>query len=357
MIESVNLDEYEDAARERLDPVSFDYIAGGAEDEATLQRNRDAYARYLLRPRALAGIEHVDLSTTVLGTPVSTPILIAPAAYHCLCDPEGEVATARAAQSAGTLMVASTLATRTLEDIAAVGGPVWFQLYVYRDRAVTESLVRRAEAAGYHALVLTADTPVLGRRERDVRNHFSLPAGLQMANFADPALSQFLPAGGSELAAYVGSAIDPALSWRDIAWLRSITSLPVVVKGVMCAEDARLAVEHGAAAVVVSNHGGRQLDSAPSTIEVLEEVVAAVGGRCEVYLDGGVRRGTDVVKALALGARAVLIGRPYLWGLAVAGEAGARRVLDLLTAETEMALRLTGCVGASSVVRDVVRRA
>ncbi len=356
MSEPVNLAEYEAAAQERLPALAFDYVASGADDERTLGRNRSGFDRYLLRPRALAGVEAPRLATTVLGTPVALPVLLAPTAFHCLMHPEGERASVRAAGAAGTLMVASTLATRDLESIAAAAtGPLWFQLYVYRDRLMTERLVRRAEAAGYAALCLTADTPVLGRRERDVRNSFALPDGLGLANFADPELASLPADGGSSLVSYMATAFDPSLSWRDIAWLRSLTALPVIVKGVMDAADARLAVDHGAAAVIVSNHGGRQLDSAPGTIEVLAEVVEGVAGRCEVYLDGGVRRGTDVVKALALGARAVLIGRPYLWGLAVDGEAGARRVLALLEAELTTALMLCGCADVAAVsVKTVI---
>jgi 4-hydroxymandelate oxidase len=357
--EPVNLDEYEAAARAVLPAPAYDYYRGGSDDERTLARNRGGFERYLLRPKALAAVAKPALATTVLGTRVASPVLLAPTAFHRLAHPEGEVASVRAAGAAGTLMVASTLATCTLEAVAAAAtGPVWFQLYVYRDRALTEDLVRRAEAAGYTALCLTVDTPVLGRRERDVRNQFTLPPGLELANFSASALAG-LPeqASGSAFATYIATAFDPELRWSDVGWLRSLTDLPVVIKGVMSGEDARLALEHGAAAVIVSNHGGRQLDSAPGSIEVLEEVVEAVGGRCEVYLDGGIRRGTDVLKCLALGARAVLIGRPYLWGLAVGGEAGVRRVLSLLNDELAMAMMFCGCADASQVGPEIVMRA
>jgi 4-hydroxymandelate oxidase len=234
---------------------------------------------------------------------------------------------------------------------------VWFQLYVYRDRGATEALVRRAEAAGARALVLTVDAPLLGRRERDVRNRFQLPPELSLCNLSNPELSK-LPdcPSGSGLAGYFASLLDPALTWRDLAWLRSITRLPVVVKGVVRADDAARAAEHGASAVVVSNHGGRQLDTAPATIDALPAIADAVAGRCEVLLDGGVRRGTDVVKALALGARAVLVGRPILWGLAVDGAPGVARVLELLRAEVDLALALCGCPDVAQVTRDLVVR-
>ena len=355
----LNLDDFEAAARECLPGLVYDYIASGAEDERTLRRNREAFGAYLLRPRALGGAGDPVLATTVLGTAVSLPVLIAPTAMQRLAHEEGELATARAAGAAGTIMGVSTLATHTIEAVAeAATGPLWFQLYIYRDRGLTASLVRRAEAAGYAALCLTVDTPVLGIRERDVRNAFTLPPGISLANFSDPELADLPPEEpGSALATYFAEQLDPAIAWPDLDWLRSITSLPIVLKGIMTAEDARLAVEHGAAAVIVSNHGGRQLDSAPGTMEVLEEVVEAASGVCEVLLDGGVRRGTDVVKALALGARAVLIGRPYVWGLAVGGEEGVRRVLDILRAELRLALTLCGCKDASAVGREVVTRA
>jgi isopentenyl diphosphate isomerase/L-lactate dehydrogenase-like FMN-dependent dehydrogenase len=340
----VNLEEYEALAKATLSQAAFDYIISGADDEKTLGRNRTAFDRYLLRPRALAATGIPSLVTTVLDTSVSTPVLLAPTALQRLVNAEGELATARAAGRAGTLMVASTLSTQSLEAIAsAATGPLWFQLYVYRDRGLTSDLVRRAESAGYRALCLTVDTPRLGRRERDIRTNFSLPEGLRLANFAEPERADLPEGGGSSLANYIAGQFDPTLGWQDVDWLGSLSSLPVVLIGIMSARDARLAVEHGAAAVVVSNHGGRQLDAGQGTIEVLEEVVEAVAGRCEVYVDGGIRRGTDVVKALALGARAVLIGRPYLWGLAVDGEDGVCRVLELLNEELRMALMFCGC--------------
>jgi len=356
-MEPINIQDYEDLAFERLEPTALDYYRSGSGDEVTLRANRAAFERIRLRPRVLVDVSSLSLETTALGTPVSMPIMVAPTAYQCLACEQGERDTARGAGAAGTLMVASTLATRTLEEIAEVAtGPLWFQLYVYRERRVSEALVRRAEAAGYRAFALTVDTPRLGRRERDVRNGFGLPAHLHTANFADPSMREVLPLtpGSSGLEAVAQQLFDQSLTWDALSWLRSITSLPVVVKGVMTAEDARLAVEHGAAGIIVSNHGGRQLDGVLATVEALPEVVEAVAGRCEVYLDGGVRRGTDVLKTLALGARGVFIGRPMLWGLAVDGAAGVGRVLTLLRNELELAMALAGRPTLSGIDRSLV---
>jgi 4-hydroxymandelate oxidase len=349
--EPISLDEYEAAAEARLPGPSFDYLAGGAADEQTLRRNRTAWGHWLLRPRALRGVAEPDLATTVLGQAITLPVLLAPTAMQRLAHPEGERAAARAAAAAGTIYVAATLSTCSLEEIAAAAaGRRWFQLYALRDRRLTELLVRRAETTGYQAICLTIDVPAPGRRERDLRNRFSLPPGLTLANFHTDAGGELPPMPeGAALIPYIAAQIDPLLSWDDLPWIRSLSRLPLVIKGIMTREDAERAVHAGAVGVVVSNHAGRQLDSAPAGIEVLQEVVDAVQGRCEVYVDGGVRRGTDVLKALALGARAVLIGRPYLWGLAVDGEAGARRVLDLLAEELRTAMILCSCPDARSV--------
>jgi 4-hydroxymandelate oxidase len=354
-MEPLNLFEFEALAREKLDPMAYDYFAGGAGDEVTLRANRAAFERIRLLPRVLVDVGERDLTTTVLSRPVSFPVLIAPTAFHRLAHPEGELATAKAARDAGTVMVLSSLSTTPMEEVAAVGGERWFQLYVYRDREVTRELVARAEAAGYTALVLTVDAPYLGRRERDVRNSFTLPAGLRVANVAGRGYGGLArEAGTSGLAAYFATMLDPTLTWRDLEWLVAITSLPVVVKGVHRADDAERAVAHGAAAVVVSNHGGRQLDTVPAGIEMLPAVAEAVGGRVEVLVDGGIRRGTDVVKALALGARAVLLGRPVVWGLAVGGAQGVAQVLELLRAELDLALALCGCRSVREVDRGLV---
>ena len=353
-----NLLELEDLARAKVPRPSFDYIAGGAEDEVSLRRNREAFTKWALRPRVLVDVSRRDTSTSVLGQRVSMPILVAPTAFHGLVHPEGEVATARGAAAAGTVMVVSAIATRELEEVAkAVAGPRWFQLYVWRDREVTAQLVKRAAKAGYGAICLTVDTPLLGRREKDERNAFTLPPGLSIANVR-PAGLDGVPASerGSAFAKYVAELLDPAVTWKDIAWLRSLTSLPIVLKGIMTAEDATLAVEHRVDGIILSNHGGRQLDSTVGTLDALPDIVAAVQGRVEVFMDGGVRRGTDVLKALALGAKAVLIGRSALWGLALGGADGVRRVLEHLRGELELAMALTGRAALAQVDRSLVQR-
>ena len=352
----LNIDAYETAARERLERSAYDYYAGGAGDELTLAANRSAFGQYYLRPRALVDASHVDLSTRVLDIPISCPIMLAPTAFNRMAHSDGERAAARAAGAAGTLMVASTIASTSLEDIAeAATGPMWFQLYIYKDRGITRELVARAERSGYKAIVLTVDTPLLGRRERDVRNNFVLPAGVSMRNF-EQAGSTTDPTrwnDKSSFSAYVQSLFDPSLSWKDDSWLQSITRLPLIVKGVLTKEDAMLAAKAGVQGLIVSNHGGRQLDGVLPTVIALPEVVEGAG-TLEVMLDGGIRRGTDVLKALGLGARAVLIGRPYLWGLAVAGEEGVRDVLQLLRGELELAMALAGRPTIPSIDRTVV---
>ncbi|GAA4473174.1 alpha-hydroxy acid oxidase [Phytohabitans houttuyneae] len=333
--------EYEVAARDRLPAGIWDYISGGSGQERTLAANREAFGRLALRPRVLVDVSRPDLSTTLLGAPLRVPIGVAPVAYHQLAHPDGEVATARAAP----FLVVSVFASRTLEEIAAAAdGPLWLQLYWFRRREVVTRLVRRAEAAGYRALVLTLDTPRVGRRLRDVRRGFAIPAGIVAANVETAVMARTHVAvdGESALARHSREQFDPSLGPADLAWLCGQTELPVLVKGVLTAEDAELALAHGAAGVVVSNHGGRQLDGAVASVDALAEVAAAVGGRGPVLLDGGVRTGTDVLRALALGASAVLVGRPALWGLAVDGESGARAVLDILAAELEEAMVLAG---------------
>ena len=341
---NVNLEDFERQAEGILTKPVFDYYRGGARDEITIAGNRKAFDRIRIDYRVLRGVAGLDASTTVLGCPVQFPVLVAPMAMQRLAHEHGELGTARASAEAGVVMVASTMATHRLEEIAAAAdGPKWFQLYVYRDRAITEALVARAVEAGYRALVLTVDTPFVGVRERDVRNAFALPPGLRFANFIEHGAAEMLHDGeGSGLAHYSQAQFDPALTWEDVTWLQSISPVPVVVKGIVHPDDARLAIEHGARGIVVSNHGGRQLDTAPPTVEVLPRIVEAVQGRVEVYLDGGVRRGTDVVKALALGAQAVLIGRPILWGLAIGGDSGVSEVLDLLRREVDDAMGLSG---------------
>lgn len=349
--------DLEGVARQRLTRSAYDYYAGGAYDELTLADNVAAFRRLRLTYRVLRDVSRRSLDTTLLGQPLRTPVVVAPTAFHRLADPEGEVATARAAREAGALMTLSTLSTRSLEDVCATGATVWFQLYVYRDRGATRALVERAEAAGARALVLTVDAVLWGKRERDVRNRFELPPGLAVENLVGTEMGALPPvAQGSGLGAYVAALFDTALSWADLDWLAGVSRLPVVVKGIVHPEDARLAVEHGAAAIWLSNHGGRQLDTAVATLDALPAVAAAVDGRREVILDGGVRRGSDVLKALALGARAVAVGRPVLWGLAAAGEAGVTHVLRQLDEELDVALGLCGCCTPAEAGPELVFR-
>lgn len=340
----IHVDEYEEHARQTLPTMVYDYYAGGAEDEETLRDNRAAWRRLNLLPRVLVDVSQVDTATTILGTPLKFPILLAPCAFHKLAHPDGELAVVRACANAGTVPVISTTSTFTLEEIAAeTQSPQWFQLYHYRDTSIAHDLIRRAEDAGFQALVLTVDTPLLGRRERDQRNAFQLPEGIRFANMDPYAIDWYAsPEQDTQLARYATAQTDPTLTWDVIETMRKVTKLPIVVKGILSADDARLAVEHGVDAIVVSNHGGRQLDGTIATADALPDVVDAVAGRVEVLVDGGIRRGTDVLRALALGASAVLIGRPYLWGLAVGGQEGVERVLDLLRAELAHAMTLSG---------------
>jgi 4-hydroxymandelate oxidase len=355
MLDIVNLESLEPLARARLDPVLYDYIAGGAADEWTLAENRAAWSRLQLLPRMLRGVAQRSLATTLLGTPVSFPVLVAPMGFHGLCHPDCEEATARATAAEGTIFCASTVSNVSLEQIAkASNGPRWFQLYVYRDREITRELVARAAAAGFSALCLTVDTPLAGPRERDRRNAFRIPPHLQLANFTGDISRVRDQATGSSLSQYIASQWDAGLTWKDVEWLRSISPMPVVVKGVLAPDDAVLALEHGATGVIVSNHGGRQLDSVPASATMLEPVVQALGGRGEVLVDGGVRRGTDVLKALALGARAVLLGRPVLWGLTLDGADGVRAVLRHLREEIDLAMALAGCASIADVTRSLV---
>ena len=330
----INIADYARAARSTLPKRVLDYYEGGALDEITLRENTAGWERLKLYYRVLAGVGMRDMTTTVLGQPISMPIVVAPTAFHKLACEEGEIATAKAAKAAGTLFILSSLSNTAMESVfAQAGSPRWFQLYIYKDREITRELVQRAEAAGAEAIVLTVDAPGPGTRERDARNNFRLPDGLAVENLAPLGKGKFSGGERSGLAAYVRENFKSDLGFDDLDWLCHSTRLPVVVKGVCRGDDACRAAEHGAKAVVVSNHGGRQLDTAPATCEVLPHVVDAVGDLCEIYVDGGIRRGSDVLKAIALGARAVLVGRPILWGLCVAGEQGATKVLEILRRE------------------------
>jgi isopentenyl diphosphate isomerase/L-lactate dehydrogenase-like FMN-dependent dehydrogenase len=330
----INVWDYERLAEEKLDANAHAYFAGGAGDEVTLRENLAAFERRKLRPRVLVDVGTISTATTVLGTDIALPVLIAPLALQGMAHADGERATSRAAAAAGTIMCLSSAATCPPSQLT--DGERWFQVYVWKERGLTEAAIAEAIGHGYSGLVLTVDVPYIGRRERDVRIDFKIP--------------EHLTVQGDLFAAN----FDATVGWRDLEWLAGY-GLPVVVKGILTAEDAELACEHGAAAIVVSNHGGRQLDGVPASLDVLEEVVDAVDGRAEVLLDGGVRRGTDVLKALGLGARAVLIGRAMLWGLAVAGEEGVADVLRMFREEIELGLALLGCASPADVSRAHVQ--
>ena len=355
----INLHDYEQLARDRLSQMVFDYYYGGAEDELTLRENRLGWQQLRLRPRVLVDVGTRDLSTTVLGHSISFPVLTAPCAFNALAHPDGEIAVARAATAVGIVQVVSTAGTYSLEEVAAAApsGARWFQLYCYRDREVTRSLVERAAKAGYRALCLTVDAPLVGRRERDVRNRFGLPPGMMWKNLERVGLERMdRQEEGSALVQYISEIWDPCLTWEAIDWVRQLSPLPLVIKGIRTAEDARRAVDHGAAAIVVSNHGGRQLDGTLATSAALAETAAAVGQEVEILVDGGIRRGSDILKALALGARAVLIGRPYLWALAVGGQSCIEHMLGLLRDELDLDMALAGRPTIASIDRTLVCR-
>jgi isopentenyl diphosphate isomerase/L-lactate dehydrogenase-like FMN-dependent dehydrogenase len=350
----INVADFERVAAEKLDAGTLGYFNGGAGDEVTLRDNVAAWRRWRLRPRVLAGVAEVTTEAEVLGGPVSMPVLVAPVAYQRLADPEGEVGMARAAAEAGTVMCLSTLATTRPSELAAAGpaGRRWFQLYCFRDEGVTRALMEEAVESGFEAIVVTVDAPPGGNRERDLRTGFKIPEGLGV-----PSVSAAMGVERAVTIAETFALMDPGLGWSDLADLAAESRVPVLVKGLLTAEDAVLAVEHGAAGVVVSNHGGRQLDCAVASADALPEIVDAVEGRAGVLVDGGIRRGTDVAIALALGAEAVLVGRPALWGLAADGADGAGRVLELLRAELELSLALCGCASPADLRRTHVQRA
>jgi L-lactate dehydrogenase (cytochrome) len=365
-------------ARRRLPRGVFDYIDGAAEDERTLAANSAAFAAVTFRPRVLRGVGEVDPSTTLLGRPLPLPLVLAPTGFTRIADPDGELAVARAAARAGLPYTLSTLSTRSIEEVAeASRGPKWFQVYVWRDRGLVKEMIGRAASAGYEALVLTVDTAVLGRRERDVRRGFSLPPKIGLGTLVDGAVHpgwtwRFLrsepirfanvqeSAGVGDgttavtLSDYVNTQFDPGLSWRDVEWMRAEWHGPLVIKGIQTVADARLAAEAGVEAIALSNHGGRQLDSAPAPLDLVAPVADAVGDRLEVICDGGVRRGSDVVKAVALGARACMAGRVYLYGLGAAGERGVDHVLGLLDADVRRTMALVGASSVAELGRELV---
>ncbi|KAL6144437.1 hypothetical protein ACLB2K_055130 [Fragaria x ananassa] len=352
--EPVNVNEFQELAKQVLPKMYYDFYTGGAEDQFTLRENVEAFRRIMLRPRVLVDVSRIDMSTTVLGYKISAPIMIAPTSMHQLAHPEGEVATARAAAASNTIMILSYSSTCTVEEVASSCNAVrFFQLYMYKRRDISAQIVRRAEKNGYKAIVLTVDVPRIGRREADIKNKMISP---QLKNFEGLISTELLDSDkGSNLEAFARASLDDSLCWEDVVgWLKSITNLPILMKGILTHEDARKAVEVGVAGIVVSNHGARQLDYTPASIYVLEEVVQAVGGKVPVLFDGGIRRGTDVFKALALGAQAVLVGRPVIFGLAADGEDGVRKVMKMLKDELELTMALSGCPSVQDITRSHV---
>jgi L-lactate dehydrogenase (cytochrome) len=370
----VTVEDLRAAARHRVPRSVFEFVDGGAEDELTMQRTREAFARVEFRPRVLGGAEAVDISTTLFGRRMTQPLVLGPTGFCRLSHHEGERAVARAAASAGIPFGLTTMGTVSLEDVAAVGGPAaarWFQLYVMRDRGLTLELIERAKAAGYEALLVTVDTPVTGQRRRDVRNGFSVPPKLTPRTLLDlsrrPAWWMNLltteqltfasvPAGEPEAhAAFIDGVFDPAVSFADLEHVREVWDGPLLLKGVQTVEDARRAAEHGADGVVLSSHGGRQLDRSPVALEVLPEVVSAVGDRLEVLLDSGVRTGADVAAAIGLGAKACLVGRPYLYGLMAGGEEGVETMIEIFASELRRTMHLLGAPTVDDITPSMVR--
>ena len=348
--------DFERAARDKMTPMAYEFVSGGAGDEHTLAWNQSAYKDIQLRQRVLVDVSRIDTSVRLFGRVLPHPILLAPTAYHKLLHPDGEVATVRGAMAAQATMIVSSFATVTIEDIAraAAGSPLWFQLYVQPDRGFTRALVQRAEAAGCQALCLTVDTPVLGARNREARAGFQLPAGMTRANLEGLSGGAASAAHRPPEGAIYSSVLEPRLTWKDVDWLRGFAKVPVLLKGVMDAEDAKRAVEGGVSGLIVSNHGARNLDTVPATVTALPRVAEVVAGRVPIVLDGGIRRGTDVLKGLALGASAVAIGRPQLHGLAVDGSTGVSQVVTILRTELEMAMALTGRTSLAAIDRSVL---
>jgi 4-hydroxymandelate oxidase len=346
----LSLDDFESLAKPCMSAMAYAYVAGGAADELTLSANREQWKRILLSPRVLVDVSAINLATQILGQQFKLPILLAPAAFHRLCHADGELATVAGANEAGASVVLSSFSTVAVEEVtAAAKYPVWFQLYFQEDRGLTREMVQRAEVAGCQALCITVDTPVLGARHRESRTRFELPADCKLPNLNLGAISHRPPPS-----AIYSQLLNAKLTWKDIEWVCSISKLPILLKGVLNPEDAARAPDTGVAALIVSNHGARNLDTLPSTAEALPRVAETVKERLPLLVDGGIRRGTDVLKAIALGARAVLIGRPYLYALALAGAAGVARAIEILRTELMMAMALTGCTAISQIDRSVL---
>uniref|UniRef100_A0A8D8TQY1 (S)-2-hydroxy-acid oxidase n=1 Tax=Cacopsylla melanoneura TaxID=428564 RepID=A0A8D8TQY1_9HEMI len=352
----VCVDDFEEYALKALPVNTKDYYKSGACAQETLHNNKEAFRRLRIRPRLMRDLSRRSLATTVLGQDVKIPIGVSPAAMQKLAHDDGEIGNASAVGEVGSIYILSTLSTTSIEELAQKTPNTikWFQLYIYRDREITKNLVQRAEKAGFKALVLTVDTNVFGTRYADIRNKFNMPPHLKLANFGGNLSQLGNDASSSNLLAYITSQLDETINWNDVTWLKSITSLPIVLKGILTAEDAKIGADMGAAGIIVSNHGGRQLDYVPASIEALPEIAKAVGHRVDVYLDGGIRYGTDVFKALALGAKMVFVGRPALWGLAHSGQSGVRKVLDILINEFDQALALSGCTSVNEIQKGMV---
>ena len=348
----VNLYEYEALAKELMSGPEWDFVEGGATDEITIRRTRQALDSIMLRPRMLMDMDERDLSTTVLGEPIAFPVMLCPAGHHIRAHPDAEIASVKAASAMDVGMILSSGSSVVMEDgVSAATRKIWFQQYFYRDRAVTELMAHRADDSGYSALCITLDASIRSKRERNLRNNYSVPAS---PNYDGLTAGPGFAPSSDDAPLTLSGMVSPKATWDEFDWLASKTDLPLVAKGVMTGEDARLAVEHGVRAIIVSNHGGRSLDPTFATIEALPEVVDAVAGRAEVYLDGGIRRGTDIVKAIALGARAVLMGRPIFWGLAVNGEEGLKHLLGILRDEFESTMGLCGKRNVASIDRSLV---
>uniref|UniRef100_A0ABI8A025 FMN hydroxy acid dehydrogenase domain-containing protein n=1 Tax=Felis catus TaxID=9685 RepID=A0ABI8A025_FELCA len=344
------LTDFRALAQERLPKSTWDFIEGGADDSFTRDDNIAAFKRIRLRPRYLKNVVNVDTRTTIQGEEITAPICISPTGFHCLVWPDGEMSTARAAQAAGVCYITSTFATCALEDIAATAprGLRWFQLYVHPDRQLSKQLVQRVESLGFKALVITVDVPKLGNRRHDIRNQLDLKLNLLLKDF-------YWLKERTSMPYFQMSPIDSSICWNDLSWLQSITRLPIILKGILTKEDAELAVKHNIHGIIVSNHGGRQLDDVLASIDALAEVVAAVKGKMEVYLDGGIRTGNDVLKALALGAKCVFLGRPILWGLAYKGEDGVKELLNIIKNEFHTSMALTGCQSVAEISQDMIQ--
>lgn len=354
----ISIKDFELAARNNLSKTVYDYYAGGACDEITVSANESAYSKLCIKYHVLNDVSNRSSCTKLFGQKLSSPIIIGPTAFHALANSDGELATAAAAKEKDCVFTLSTLANFSIEEVASIGGSLWYQLYVGRDKDLNRRLVQKVEELGCKALVVTVDAQVTGRRERDIRNQFTLPLEMRIPNLNiirnkrnsdDDLLSDNSPAAN-----LINSIHDHSFSWNDIEWLRSITNLPIILKGIIRGDDAQRSESCGVNGIVVSNHGGRSIDTAPSTLSVLPEIAAAVTDKIDIILDGGIRRGTDVFKALALGAKAVMIGRPILWGLAVGGREGVARILQILLEEFDLSMALAGCTSTSEISSDLI---